>query len=170
MAISDRERKMLIFGLGGLAVFVLLYFIVPAIIGGDSSKGGPSGSSKDLESIISLYQDFSAVQAEYNKMEQAIMNNKNFSLLSELETMAAQAEINIDSIESTTLPKNEFFTVEAVDIRLSKVNLVQLMTFLHTIEYSDKVLRVKKLHVDVRFDNPDLMNAEIRVNTFKPLG
>ena len=172
MAINDREKKLVIFGGGGLVLFLVLWFLVPALFSGDSGTIATVGKQKsDLDSIMRLYRDFANVQAEYNKIASKVVNQKNLSLLAELENLADQAEIksNIEAMESKPKPKNEYFKEEAVDIRLIKISLKQVLTFLYAVEYSPKVLRIKKLHLEVRYDNPDMMNAQIEVATFKPL-
>lgn len=173
MAISDREKKYITFGGGGLLVFVLLFFVLPALMDGCSSTGGGSiGKQKsDLDSIMALSKDFANVQAEFRKTEAKINRNQAFSLLTELENIANNSEVktNIESMDSKSKPKNDFFKEEAVEVRLVKITLKQLTTFLFNIEHSQKVLRVKKLHVQVRYDNKDLVDAQFQVSTFKPL-
>lgn len=172
MALNDRERKIVIFGGGGLLAFLLLWFVIPALFSGDDqTAAGTDGSKSDLEAIMMLYKDFANVQAEYKKIEGRINSRKDFKLLTELESLGEKAEIstNIESMEDKPKPKNDYFKEQAVDIRLQKVTLKQLIAFLYSIEYSTNVLRVKKLHVEVRYDNPDLLNAQIEVATFTPL-
>lgn len=171
MAISDRERKLLIFGGGAFVLFILLYFVVPALFSSDKTPGVMGSQRKDLMEIMTMYKDFSNIRTDFNKIEAQIKKQKDFSILTELESLAEKAEIknNIESMESKPKPKNEFFKEQSVDVRLIKVNLKQLLSFLYSIEYSTKILRVKKLHVDVRFDDADLVNASLEVSTFKPL-
>ncbi len=173
MPISDREKKFVIFGGSGLALFILLFFILPAFMDGcDSSGSGSLGKQKsDLDTIMSLSKDFATVRSEFRKTEVKINNNRSFSLLTELENIANNSEVktNIESMDSKTKPKNDFFKEEAVEIRLVKITLKQLTTLLFNIEHSQKVLRVKKLHIQVRYDNKDLLDAQLQVSTFKPL-
>ena len=174
MAVSDRERKLLIFGGGGLALFVLFWFIIPAILGGggNGTTVDDIGKEKsDLEAIRKMIKDFDTTRDDYQKIERAINSQKNVSILAELEALADAANIkaNIESMDTKSKPKNEFFKEDAVDIRLIKLTLDQLITFLYSVEYSPKVLRVKKMHLEVRYDNPDLINADIEISTFKPL-
>lgn len=172
MAINDRERKLVIFGGGALLIFLILWFVVPALLSDNGGTLATIGKQKsDLDSIMRLYRDFANVQSEYKKIESKISGQKSLSLLAELENLADQSEIksNIEAMESKPKPKNEFFKEEAVDIRLIKISLKQVLTFLYAVEYSPKVLRIKKLHLEIRYDNKDLMNAQIEVATFKPL-
>jgi hypothetical protein len=171
MAMSDRERKMVTFGGGGLAVFLILYFLIPALFSDGPATGTIGKERSDLETIMRLYKDFSNVQSEYSKIEKKINTRGMFSLLTELESLAKDAEISshIESMESKTKSKNEYFKEEAVDIRLFKITLKQLISFMYSIEFSPKVLRVKRLHVEVTANNADLMNVELEVATFKPL-
>ena len=51
------------------------------------------------------------------------------------------------------------------------ITIEQLRRYLYEIEYSTKVLRVKELSVEVRFDNKNLMNVRVLVSKFgKPSG
>ena len=171
MTLSDRERKIILFGGGGLALFLLIYLVLPALFSGGPTTTGAVTSKKDLESIMRLYRDFSNVQSSFTRIENQINTQGVFSILTELENLASQSEIksNIESMESKPKPKNEYFTEQAVEVKLIKVTLKQLLTFLYSIEFSPKVLHVKKLHLEVRFDNKELLNAQIEVSTFTPL-
>lgn len=171
MALTNRERKIVLFGGGGLVLFLLLYLVVPFFFNDNQQTTTVGEQRSDLAAIMHLYKDFENVKASYETIEGKINSDNTFSILTELENLAAQSQIksNIEAMESKTKPKNEFFLEQAVEVRLIKITLKQLLTFLYSIEYSPKVLRVKKLHLESRFDNADLLNAQIEVSTFKPL-
>jgi hypothetical protein len=54
-------------------------------------------------------------------------------------------------------------------LRLQKINIEELGRLLYDIEQSPKVLRVRKLHVETRFDDPTLVNVSMEVSMFKML-
>jgi hypothetical protein len=62
--------------------------------------------------------------------------------------------------------KNPYYDEDAVEVKMQKVNIIQLITFLYELEYSPKVLRVREMHLDTRFDNKELFDAKILVSKY----
>ncbi|NLH49584.1 MAG: type II secretion system protein M [Myxococcales bacterium] len=169
--LDDRQKRILMISGAGVAVLLLLWTIVlPKLgIGGLDSK--IAAKQRDLREMMRLYQDFEKVKKDVNAIEGGINRNKNLSLLSELSTIAEKINIKqgIESMVSKAKPKSEFYKEESVEMRLQKIKLDELANLLYDIEYSSKVLRVRKLHIEARFDDPTLLNAVLEVSTFKNL-
>jgi len=172
MQLSKRERIYLTVG-GGFVGAVLLYLLIisPFFSGISRAEQQIQQGKRDLQTIIGLYKSYTNIQAEFNDLEQRIKNNADFSVLAALEELAAEAGIrdNIDSMQEKPRPDNNYFQESAVEVKLKKVDLKQLMNYMYKIEESPNLLRVRHLIVETRYDDRDVLNARIEVSTFKPL-
>jgi predicted Holliday junction resolvase-like endonuclease len=169
--LDDRQKKILLIAGGAVAVLLLVWTIVLPKLGIGGLSGKIEARQRDLRDVLRLYQDFEQIKKEVNKNETAIRANRNLSLLSELSAITEKLEIKqgIESMTSKAKPKNEFYQEESVEVRLQKINTEELARLLYEIEYSPKVLRVRKLHVESRFDDPSLLNVVLEVAMFKEL-
>jgi hypothetical protein len=169
--LDDRQRKIAVLAGGGVAVLLLLWTIVlPKLgIGGLDSK--IAAKETELREMVRMYQNFETIKADVNRIELAINRNQDMSLLSELSQIAETLGINkgIDSMVSKQRPKNDFFKEEAVEMRLQKINTEEMGRLLYEIEHSSKLMRVRKLHVENRFDDASLLNVVLDISTFKRL-
>ncbi len=169
MTFTDRDKRILLI-LGIFLGCVVLYLLVDWALGG-SGKSSVEGKQRELREIVQLYRTFQKTQAAFKDAEQDKTRAGDFELLTELETLAQKANLkdHIVSIDKKAQPKNEFYEEDAVEVRLDKINIVQLMNYVYELEYSPKVIRVKELHVEVRYDNKDEMNVRVLVSKFSPL-
>ncbi len=166
MTLSDRDRRILLI-LGIFLGCVLVYIVASWAFGG---MGGGSVAAKEdeLSRIILLYRTFQQTKSDFSTAERDMQRAGDFELLSELETLADRAQVkgNILSMDKKTQAKNPYYEEETVEVKLEKLTIVQMMGYLYELEYSPKVLRVRELHVEVRFDSKDQMNVRILVSKF----
>lgn len=171
MNLDDRQRKILMIAGAAVAVILFLWVVVlPRLgIGGLDTK--IESKEAELKEMLRLQHSFEQVKRDFTKIDSAIGRNRDLSLLSELSQIAEKLNIKkgIDSMVSKTKPKNDFYQEEAVEMKIQKITIEELTRLLYEIEHSPKVLRVRKLHVDTRFDDRSLLNATLEVSTFKHL-
>ena len=155
----------------GLAVLMFLWVIVLPRLGIGGLDAKIEAKKKKLREMTRLYGNFEQVKRDFTRIDTQITRNSELSLQSELSAIAERLNIKqgVDSIISKARPKNDFYQEESVEIRLQKVTLEELTRLLYEIEQSPKVLRVRKLHVEGRFDDVNLLNVVMEVSTFKRL-
>lgn len=167
--LDDRQKRIAMIAGAAVAVMMVLWVIVlPRLgIGGIDEK--IKIKENELREVIRLYKSFEQIKSDFNIIESQINRNKSLSLLSELSRIAEKVNVKqgIDSMVSKAKPKNNFYQEEAVEMRVEKITLEELTRLLYEIEYSTKVLRVRKLHVEARFDDRTLLNAVLEVTTYK---
>jgi hypothetical protein len=169
--LDDRQKKIAYVSGAGVAVLLFLWTIILPKIGVGGLDAKIAAKQRDLREMLRTYQDFEQVKKEVTANEAAIRNNKNTSLLSELSTIAEKLEIKqgIESMSSRPRPKNDFYVEESVEMRLQKITLEELSRLLYELETSSKVLRVRKLHIESRFDDPSLLNVTLEISMFQGL-
>ena len=169
--LDDNQKKVVYVAGAGVAALLFLWTVILPKLGVSGLDDKIAAKQHDLREMLHLYQDFEQVKKEVSANEIAIRNNKGNSLLSELSAIADKLGIKggIESMNSKPRPKNEFYQEESVEIRLQKINTEELTRLLYEIETSPKILRVRKTHVESRFDDPNLLNVVLEVSLFQPL-
>jgi len=170
--LDEHQRKILLISGAGVAVLLFLWVIVLPRLGIGGLSGKIQERENQLTEMVRLYKNFEQLKSDFNKIEAAIGRNKDLSLLSELSDITERLNIKkgIDSMVSKPKPKNDFYQEESVEIRIQKITTEELARLLYEIEHSPKVLRVRKLHVEDRFDDQSLLNVVMEVSTYKHLG
>ncbi|MCZ7586270.1 MAG: type II secretion system protein M [Deltaproteobacteria bacterium] len=166
MTLSDRDRRILVI----LAVFlgvVVVYLLADWALGGDGA-GSVTAKQEELRKIIGQYRTFQKTKAAFEQAEKAIKRASDFELLTELESLAQKAGVkeHIVAMDKKAQPKNPYYKEDSVEVRLDKITIVQLINYLYELEYSTKVIRVRELHAEVRYDNKDEINVRILVSKF----
>ena len=70
----------------------------------------------------------------------------------------------INAVVSTT--PSEMYNEEQVEVKIDGVTLEQLVRYLHQVENSPQLLKIKKLDIKPRLDNRQILTATFRVAAF----
>jgi type II secretory pathway component PulM len=169
--LDERQRKIAFIVGAALAVVLFLWVVVLPRLGIGGLDDQIATKENELREMSRLYKNFDQVKRDFTRIDSQIQRNRDLSLLSELSSIAERLNIKqgIDSMISKPKPKNDFYEEEAVEIRLQKVTLEELTRLLYEVEQSPKVLRVRKMHVETRFDDMSLLNVTLEVSAFKRL-
>ena len=122
-------------------------------------------------------KDMSALSQEYieikERMEQlkgkARRSKRGFSLFSHLESLAGRTRIkgNIASMKPQSTPLGGDYKETSVEVKLENITTKQLVDYLFRIENSEAFVRIKRLHLKKRTDNPQYLNAAFLVSTYE---
>ena len=125
----------------------------------------------EMKEISTLSQEYLDIRERMEELKgKARRRGKNFSLFSHLESLAGKTLIkgNIASMkpQSTTLGGD--YKESSVEVKLESITTGQLVDYLFRIEDSEAFLRIKRLHVKKRHDNPKYLDATFLVSTYEP--
>jgi len=148
----DRKQMTYVF-FGGLILVALLFYLVvisPALSKQELLAKNIAKRKQDLVRISEINGKWQSFQRDRSEVQEAIKGRGGFTLLSYLE--AVTREIGIDQriqyIKPVTFPEGEGkLKPEGIEISLDGVNMEQLVNFLYKIEYSGKLLHVKRIKV-----------------------
>ena len=170
----DRKQMTYVF-VGGLFLVALLFYLVaisPALSRQELLGKSISKRKQDLVKISEIKGKWQAFQRDRRDVQEAIKGRGSFTLLSYLE--AVTREIGMDQriqyIKPVTFPEGEGkLKPEGIEISLDGVNMEQLVNFLYKIEYSGKLLHVKRIKI-VRSskEKTSLLKVTLQVNTYNP--
>ena len=124
----------------------------------------------ELREISTLSQEYREIKRRIEELKgKAGKRGKSFPLFSHLESLAAKTLIkgNIASMKPQSTPIGEHYKESSVAVKLESITTKQLVDYLFRIENSEAFLRIKRLHLKKRRDNPKYLDATFLVSTYE---
>ena len=167
--LTQREIRVLAVA-GAFVIVILIYIGVDAVVKSYDDLGDRIRVEKeDLKKIVHLRNQYRQTHDRLEVIrEQLGQAEKGFSLVSFIEDLATKEEIrgNMGSAKQKTMPLGEEYKEDLVEIELTDIPLAKLVNFIHKIENSGHLLRVKRLKIKTRYDNRSLLHVTMQVSTY----
>lgn len=167
---TDRERKLVLLT-AGVAVVLVVSGIGWLISGAIDNRQKRITIRKDeIAQIEALRTDYDAAVARQKAAENRIKTASSTSLFSLLQKSAAEVGLSLSDLQERRLPvKDSDLTEVTVDVNLKEISVDKLVTLLEKVEGRNAggVIKVTKLKVKTRFDNPEILEASLTVSTWK---
>ncbi len=170
MKIEKKEKRIIIIA-GTIAALLLSYeFIVSPFLEKIDRHGAAIGKKeKELASIKGLKEEYLSLSQKKKELD-AKAKAKTGSALTELENIALRTNIkkNISSIKpqlSQSAP--EGYKETTVEIRIENVTLYELVNYLTMAENSQQPMRIKRLNIKTRYDNPKKLDSTVVITSLE---
>ncbi|MCP3177191.1 type II secretion system protein GspM [Desulfuromonas sp. KJ2020] len=162
--LTPRER--LILTVGGLFVLLALAYLLvwsPYRNAMERFDSQITSRQRQMGEIQQLRQEFLRLNQRIAQAEAQLARARSFSLFSFVEEAGARiaSRENLVSMRPQPASEQNGFREEAVEIKLEKIRLDQLVQLLYEIETAEAFLRVKNLRVKTRFDNRSQLDATL---------
>lgn len=171
----DRKQMTYVF-CGGLVLAALLFYwvvISPALSRQETLSKSIAKRKQDLVRISEIKAKWQGFQRDRADVQEAIKGRGGFTLLSYLESVTREIGIDqrIQYIKPVTFPEGEGkLRPEGIEISLDGVNMEQLVNFLYRIEYSGKLLHIKRIKIlRASKEKTSLLKVTLQVNTYNPV-
>jgi type II secretory pathway component PulM len=170
-----KRNEILILSLGAVVVLAMVYYlfvISPAISKEKSLKRSIQRTEKDLAEMTALKKKWDRLKRSQLEAEKTLVQRgRRFTLLSFLEGISREVGIddNIQYMKPLSFPEETGELKETgMEIKLEDVDLAQLVEYLHKIEYSGKLLNIRRIKVQRMSSDagPSLLRAILQVNTY----
>jgi general secretion pathway protein M len=116
--------------------------------------------------IKQLAKRFRRLAGQIRGIESDIERPRNFSILSYLEGLAKRQRVQDRIVQMK--PKGgevtRYYRENAVEIKMEKVRLPELVRYLYQVENSAEMLRILQLQIRPRFDDRDLLDVRFQVS------
>lgn len=171
--LTEREKRLVLLT-GGVAAVVIVV-IGMTLVGSALEKREKRVALRrdeiaQLETLREKYQE--AVAAEERSKRRITSNTA--SLFSLLQKAAGEVGLSLTDLNERRAQVKDApdITEVTVDLNLKEISVDKLNTLLEKIEgkRSDGVIKVTKLKVKTRFDNPEMLEASMTVSTWKAAG
>ena len=115
-----------------------------------------------------MQQEYQRQKTVVDSINSQLKRQQNFAIFSRLEEFAGQTGIRnkILYMKPTVSTPSEVYNEESVEIKMEGVTLEQLVRYLHQIENSPQLLKIKRLEIKPRFDNRQILTATFRVSAY----
>lgn len=167
---SDRERKLVV-----LTVVIAALLLVAGLgwsISGAITKRekGIAVRTEEIGQLEALRGEYEAATARQKAAENRIKSAAATSLFTLMQKSAAEVGLSLADLNERRLPvKDSDLTVVTVDVNLKEISIDKLTTLLEKIEgrTAAGVVKVTKLKVKTRMDNPDMLEVALTVSTWR---
>ncbi|HDH96415.1 MAG TPA: hypothetical protein ENF73_01650 [Proteobacteria bacterium] len=170
-SLSPRERTLFVVAVVCIGLLLGYLIVFRGYIGGIKRlEQRIEVKRQELAELEKLWNEYRYIKTALPSLESKLAK-KDFSLLAELEDLAGKAGVkdNIDFMREFPKPQNEFYREFAVRLKLKRITLDQLVSYLYCIEHGDTLLRAKSLVVERSYGDPDLLDVQMEVSAFSYL-
>ncbi len=168
--LNQRER-IFVFAGGFAIVLVLLYFAIVAPYQSALNRLDRQITvrSGQLQEVKVLQTQYLALQQQMSRMERLLGQRQNFSALTFVENLVERTagRENLLSMRPQSPEVRNEFTVDAVEIKLERLTLRELLEFLLGIEEAATPMQVRNLYLKQRFDDRSLLDATMTVTALR---
>jgi general secretion pathway protein M len=165
--LSPRERLMV--AAAALAVAIFVIGMTSAAIGSGISarEARIEQKTKVLSQIGKLADGYRRREAERKTLE-AKLRGSPVALMSHISQTGATLGIPVNDLRPSAAPAEaEGFREESVEINLVRIDLSRLAALVQSLERGAGVVKVRRIRLSTRSDDPALVDATLLVSTYQ---
>lgn len=169
MRLSAREKTVVTLGAALLGIIVIWLVVIDPIHNNIVINEQKLVShERQFSEIQRLAIRYSELQAGLSATEKQLKRSGGSSILSHLEAQAQRLNVKNHIVQMKPMQgqSTRNYKESVVEIKMEKVSLALLVRFLHQVENSTELLRIKELRIRPRFDNPNLLDVRIQVSSY----
>jgi type II secretory pathway component PulM len=166
---SERERRLVTLLIAAFTLIVLAGGLWWATSKLDGRERRVRDMRQNLQQILALEAQYKSAEQTEKKSASRLRTN-NTSLFSLLQKSAGALGLTLNDLNERKTPVRDTEVTEvSVEVNLKKVSIDKLNTFLEKVEgkRSSGLVKVKKLKVKSRYDDPELLDVNMTVVTWK---
>lgn len=166
--LSARERLMV--SAAAVAVVLFAIWLVAHQIGSGISarEARIEQKTKVLSQIGKLAEGYRRRAAERQALE-ARLRGAPVQLMSHISQAGATLGIEVNDLRPSGAPtESEGLREESVEVNLARIELQKLALLMQSLERGAGVVKVRRIRLTTRADDPALVDATLLVSTFQP--
>jgi len=166
-SLSPRERAMVSAAAAAVAIFVI-WLVSHAIGSGiDAREARIEQKTRVLSQVGKLAEGYRQREAERKSLE-AKLKGSPVALMSHVAQAGATLGIPVNDLRPSTAPtETEGLREESVEVNLARIELTKLAALLQSLERGAGVVRVRRIRVTTRSDDPALVDATLLLATYQ---
>ncbi len=165
--LAPRERVLVTVAALGVALFAVWLVALRIGDGIGARESRIEEKTKVLSQVGKLAEGYRKQQAEKQALE-AKLKVPPVQLMSYVSQEGQRLGVEVTDLRRTNAPGElEGLTEEAVEVNLVKIDLQRLARLLQALERGPGVVKVRRLRVTTRTDDPTLVDAAVVVSTYQ---
>ncbi len=165
--LSPRERLMVTATAFAVALFFV--WIVSSAIGSTitAREARIEQKTKVLSQVGKLADGYRRREAERKAIESRLRGSP-VALMSHISQTGASLGIAVNDLRPSTAPaETEGLREESVEVNLARIELTRLAALIQSLERGAGVVKVRRIRVTTRSDDPALVDATLLVATYQ---
>ncbi len=165
--LSPRERVLVTAATLAVAVFVvwLVSFRMSAEISAREAR--IEEKTRVISQVGKLAEGYRRRQAERQAIE-GRLKGPPIQLMSHISQTGASLQVEVTDLRPSTAPSElEGLREEAVEVNVAHIDLGRLARLMQALERSPGVVKVRRVRVTTRSDDPALVDATLVVSTYQ---
>jgi general secretion pathway protein M len=166
--LSPRERILVTVAAACVAVFALWLVVHRVGSGATAREARIEQKTKVLSQIGKLADGYRRRASERQALE-ARLKGSPVQLMSHISQAGATLGIQVNDLRPTGAPvESEGLREESVEVNLARIDLQKLSQLMQSLERGAGVVKVRRIRLSTRNDDPALVDATLVVSTFQP--
>ncbi len=165
--LAPRERVLVTAAAAAVALFAI--WVVSAAIGSGMAarEARIEQKTKVLSQVGKLADGYRRREAERKAFE-ARLRGSPIALMSHISQAGATLGIPVNDLRPSTAPsESEGLREESVEVNLVRIDLSRLAALLQSLERGSGIVKVRRIRVTTRSDDPALVDATLLVCTYQ---
>ncbi len=168
--LSDRERRLVLILFICLCVFLIFSTVYLATSKIATKRAELVRNKEQLVQIKGLEAEYLQAKEKSEKAKMTVMRN-DVSLFTLIQSISSRLGLSVKDLNETKrpLPKSDMVEI-SVRVSLTKLSIDKVTALIEAIETSEhgELVKVTKLKINKRFDEPGLLDLQMTVSTWKP--
>ena len=166
--LSQRERLMVTAATLAVALFVVWLAAFRIGAGLTAREASIEQKTKVLSQVGKLAEGYRKRQAERQALE-ARLKGSPVQLMSHISQTGSSLGIQVNDLRPTGAPtETEGIREESVEVNLARIELQRVGMLVQALERGAGVVKVRRIRITTRSDDPLLVDATLVVSTFQP--
>ena len=170
MQLAKREKYLISLAVIVIALALVIQFaVMPFVNKRDQYANSVTGKQRNLQEMMSLRQEYLALQEGANVVSQKLANRpKSFTLFSFLEKAAGDAGVknNIKYMKPSASTGKGPFKESLVEMKLERITLGQMADYLKRIESPANLVSIKRISIQSNKKETQYLDVIMQVLTF----
>ncbi len=165
--LSQRERLMVVAAALAVALFVVWLSAYRIGSGLSAREASIEQKTKVLSQVGKLAEGYRRRQAERQALE-ARLKGAPVQLMSHISQAGATLGIQVNDLRPTGAPSEEGnVREESVEVTLVRIELQRVALLVQSLERGAGVVKVRRIRITTRSDDPMLVDATLVVSTYQ---
>jgi general secretion pathway protein M len=165
--LSARERVMVAAAALGVALFIVWLVSMQISAGASSREARIEQKTKVLSQVGKLAETYRGRQAERQAVE-ARLKGQPVQLMSYIAQTGATLGVEVTDLRPSGAPTEaDGMREESVEVNLARIDPPRLGRLMQSLERGPGVVKVRRLRLTTRTDDPKLVDATFVVSTYQ---
>ncbi len=169
--LEKREKIIIGFGIVFVTGFIFLQaMVLPYLEARSTMTRSLNRNENELVDIQLLRQEYLELKSRQGDIEKRlVVRTPGFSLFSFLEEQAAVTKVKdrVTYMKPTANEIDEGFNESIVEMKMERVTLDQLVSFLAKIESEEKIVSVQRISIQENGQQEGLLDTVLSIKTFE---